>query len=255
MRKAITIAICLIISFCTLAGESKEYYEVLFSKANAQYSNGEFEDAIDTYKKILDAGYESHVLYYNLGNSFFKQDDIPATILYYERALRLAPSDDDILFNLDLANKRIVDKIEPLPKLFYSRWWEALVSAYPVDRWASMFISALFSGFLLLVLFVLSRWTILKKLCFWSGAIVLFLSLIVLTCNIQQMNRITNLNEAVVFTPNVTVMSSPKDSGTKLFVIHEGAKVELLETFEDWQKIALADGNIGWLRKSDFEII
>lgn len=255
MRRIIALTICIIISLYALAGESRVYYEELFGKANEQYSNGEFESATETYQEILDAGYESQEVYYNLGSAFFKENNIPATILYYERALRLTPSDDDILFNLRLANQRIVDKIQPLPELFYTRWWNALVSSYPADRWASMFLIALFSGFLLLVIFVISRRIVLRKLCFWSGAVILFLSLIALTCNIQQMNILTNEHEAIVFSPTVTVMSSPKDASTKLFVIHEGAKVELLETFEEWHKIALADGNIGWLRNSDLEII
>lgn len=255
VRKIIATAICCILSFCALAGESKVYYEALFGKANEQYANGEFESATGTYMKILDAGYESQQVYYNLGSAYFKKNDIPATILYYERALRLAPSDDDILFNLRLANQRIVDKIQPLPKLFYARWWEALVNSYPADRWATMFLLALFSGFLLLALFVISRKVVLKKLCFWSAAGILLLSLIALISNIQQMSRLSNEHEAIVFTATVTVMSAPKDGSTKLFVIHEGAKIQLLETIGDWHKISLADGNIGWLKKSDLEII
>lgn len=255
MKRIIAITTCIIISSFALAGESKVYYEALFGKANEQYANGEFEGATGTYMEILDAGYESQQVYYNLGSAHFKRNDIPATILYYERALRLAPSDDDILFNLRLANQRIVDKIQPLPELFYARWWEALVNSYPADRWATMFLLALFSGFLLLTLFVIVRRVALRKLCFWSATVILFLSLIALTCNIQQMSRLTNELEAIVFTPTVTVMSSPKDASTKLFVIHEGAKIQLLETIGDWHKISLADGNIGWLKKSDLEII
>ena len=123
-----------------VAGQSK-VEQVVFDKANQLYLNGEYSSAREEYQKIINSGFESVELYYNLGNTFYKLGQIPSSILYYEKALILNPKDVDIQFNLDLANRLVVDKINPVNEFFFRKWFRAFAGIIKADSWA--FISVI----------------------------------------------------------------------------------------------------------------
>lgn len=241
--------------FSCIAQDNIAHYETKYLQANKQYSNGAYDSAVMVYEEIISAGYESSVLYFNLGNSYYKLKQVPMAILYYEKAKKLAPDDSDILFNLQLANQHIVDKFEPLPELFYSVWWNKLINAASVDKWGMWVFFSLLYAATVMILFAFSSSVFIRKFLFASGIIAIVISCFSFVFAWQQEAMVTSNSEAIVFTPTVTVKSSPDDNSTSLFVIHEGNRVKLMETVNDWYKIALLDGNVGWLRKDDVKEI
>ncbi len=228
---------------------------ILLEEANKVYNEGSYGQAIELYEKVLENGYTSAEVYYNLGNAFFKQNNFAAAILNYEKAKKIEPNDEDINFNLKIANNRIVDKIETVPELFYLQWWNSLIYALTVDQWGW---TGLISFFLLLVMaliFLLSRIVWLKKLSFWFGLLFLLISISTYALANQKFNSFRKDHEAIVFTPTVTVKSSPSESSIDLFVIHEGTKVELTDNLGDWYEIKIANGSVGWIKNDDIEKI
>lgn len=218
-----------------------------FEKANEFYNQAIYDSALIQYHSILDAGYTSDKLLYNLGNTYFKLKDLPHAILYYEKALKLNPSDENILHNLSIANSMIVDKIEPMPEIFFVVWWRTFYSLLPADTWA--WISIIFFGLsLLLVYFYLTSYKVaVRKLSFFTALMMVFLFVGSFGLASQKYYYTQQINEAIVFVPTITIKSSPSASSVDLFVLHEGTKVTLMDETADWQQIRIANGSIGWL--------
>ncbi len=254
MRNLKILSLTLVLTLVTLCAFSSAE-QLNLAKANKAYSIGSYSVAADLYQKIADAGYVSPELFYNMGNTCFKMNDYARAILWYERARRLDPGNEDINFNLNVANTKISDKIEPLPELFYKRWFGALVEMFSVDTWAMMGICMFITGLLGLVLYMASRVLILRKIGFWSALGLFFLSFFTLIFAWNGYRFSESANEAIVFAPTITVKSSPDDQSTDLFVLHEGAKVKLLDTIGGWYEIRIANGSVGWLPKSTLEKI
>ncbi|MBI4648648.1 MAG: tetratricopeptide repeat protein [Bacteroidia bacterium] len=227
----------------------------LLDSARIYYSKVNYEKAIEIYNKIVSLDFESSAIYYNLGNAYFKSNKIPQAILNYERAKLLNPKDEDILFNLELANKYVVDKINVLPEIFFITWYRNFINMFPSDKWATASLIAFIAFLLLLSLYFYSGKIILKKLGFWFGVLFLAFSLIALFFAYKQKQFSETRNTAIVFSDSVTVKSSPDESGTDLFVIHAGLKVKVEDKVGDWVEIKLTDGNTGWVKEIDVEII
>ncbi len=227
----------------------------LIIKGNLAYNEGLYNDAVESYEKVIGSGYESAELYYNLGNSLFKLNDMPAAILYYEKARKIAPKNEDINYNLSLANSRIIDKIEAVPEFFLKQWWNQLKELFSVDTWAVSGITAFVISLLMALVFFLSGSIFLRKGTFWTGIFMLLITVISFTIAIQKYNQYTQHNEAIVFTPTVTVKSSPSEGSVDLFVIHEGTKVKISDHVEGWSEIRIADGSVGWVRNTAFKTI
>lgn len=229
--------------------------EELFYKANNQYKEGDFSDAINTYENIISQKMASAEVYYNLGNAYYKEKKYPQAILNYERAKRLAPADKDIDMNLKIANLKIVDKIEPIPQLFIIKWLESIQNLMSFSSWLIVIVvfSWLFFGFFAgYILILTKRGKLLSFLIMMFSLVILLISL---GLGISRYNYERNTNEAIVFAANEYVMSSPGQDSSELFVLHEGAKVEILDKVEGWKKIRLADGKEGWMPAESLEII
>jgi tetratricopeptide (TPR) repeat protein len=224
--------------------------DTLFYKANAAYAGEYYEDAIQHYNKIIEEGYESPVLYFNLGNAYFKNNELPPAILYYEKALKLSPNDEDIRFNLQLANARIIDKIEPVPELFIYAWWRSFYNMMPVDSWAVLSVAGFILFIVLFLFYLLSRSMIIRKIAFFSGLVVLVMTIFSFSISYRKYHNFHNQKEAIVFTPTITVKSSPNPNSVDLFVIHEGSKVLIRDQVGDWYEIRIANGSVGWLPAS-----
>lgn len=228
---------------------------LLMEQANTYYDEGEFHTAIEIYEAVLENGYESAALYYNLGNAYFKISDMASSILFYERALLLAPFDQDIRHNLQIANGRIVDKIEPVPELFIFGWWNQLVNMQSLERWAWTSVISFSLTLAMLLVFLLARAVWQKKTGFWTGVVFLVVFAVTFTLANQRYQQIKHPTEGIVFTPTVNVKSSPRENSTDIFVIHEGTKVQVTGELGEWVEIRIADGNQGWIRESDFRRI
>jgi tetratricopeptide (TPR) repeat protein len=232
-------------------GAKQSYLEI----GNAQYAKGKYNDAQESYQKMLDAGAESVALYFNMGNACFKNGDIPSALWYYEKAHKLAPGDEDINFNIRFAGQRTTDKIDEAPELFINKWWRSfilMVSAHTLAIWSVVLILV---ASLLLIAYLFTQSVGFKKTSFF-GAIVLYVfGLIAILIANRQNSYFDNHHQAIIFTSSVIVKSTPAANAKTLFVLHEGTKVDVLETNKTAIRIKLANGNEGWIGVKDVKEI
>lgn len=229
-----------------------------FTKADADkaYQENKYAEAIKMYENILATQGESAVVYYNLGNSYFKEKNMAKAVLNYERALLLNPGDADIRFNLDMARSKTVDQITPATEVFIVTWINLLTNMQSERGWAKIGIVSFICLLVGLALYIFSKRLFVRKIGF-IGAVVL---LVVTVCaNLfarQQKNELMDRTGAIVMSPTVTVKSTPDKSGTELFVLHEGTKVFVEDnSMKGWKEIRLEDGNKGWIPTEAIEII
>jgi tetratricopeptide (TPR) repeat protein len=227
----------------------------IFSTANAQYQKSEFEQAAAQYEKIISLGYESAEVYYNLGNCYFKLNQTGPAILNYERAKKINPDNDDINFNLRLANLRVADRIEPLPEMMLVKALKNILSALSVDGWSKWAVALLWLAFAALAGFMFINISKLRFASFLVGLFALLIAVAFLFIAFQQNNYLQTHRFGIVTVTNTYVKSAPADRGTDLFILREGVKAEILEEASDWRKIKLADGKIGWIQIAHLEVI
>jgi len=245
-----------LIGMLLLTGISSNGQQVeLMDSAATYYSNSSFEKAILAYESILESGYESAELYYNLGNAYYKSNKIPYAILNYERAKKLNANDDDIEFNLRLANTHVIDRIEIIPEFFLSSWWSTLIQLLSSNEWAIVSMGAFLLGLIGLIIFFLSQFTLARQFSFWIGIIFVITSIFAFNFSRKQYWLAKNEPDAIILTPSVVVKSSPSDGGTDLFLIHEGIKVSVTDKLGEWREVKLSDGNEGWIKDIDLMII
>lgn len=225
--------------------------DTAIKEAEVAYTKGDYKSAIDLYEGLLENKGESAAIYYNLGNAYYKDGQIAPAILNYERALLLSPADGDIRFNLQMAKQRSVDKIEPIGEFFLAKWFHAVQNLASADRWGTIGIVCFLLCLVCLSVFFFSRQRRFKQIGFYSAVVLLAIVVVANVFASNQADEITNRTEAIVFSPTVTVKSSPDQSGTDLFVIHEGTKVSIKSTLGEWSEISLEDGNVGWMPSKD----
>lgn len=227
----------------------------MLQAANEAYAKGDFTKAIEWYEAALKEKGESATVYYNLGNSYYKANKIALSILNYERALLLEPGNGDIRFNLEIAKLKTVDKIESVGEFFLTSWFHSIEDSLGTDAWSRFAITCFILLIGCLFLFFFSRKILIKQLGFYTGVCMLVLVIFgnIFACN--QKKSLTQRDSAVIFVPTTTIKSSPSDSGTDLFILHEGAKVKLKNKIGNWNEIETADGNVGWIKGSEIAVI
>ena len=237
-------------STLALTGDNYE----LFKKGNEAFVADDFEASITYYGQVLASGFESAEVYFNTGNAYFKAGDLPNAILYFERAKKLDPDNEDILANLEIANLKTVDKVESKPEIPLTSWWTGFLNQNLIDEWAvkSIYIAFIGLGFMLIFLFT-SSW--LKRISFFTGLFVFLISFLFFFFGQIQKSRHLESKYGIVFAPSVTVKSSPEQDGTRLFVIHEGTKIEVMDEQDNWTEISLMNGNKGWIPTEAFKNI
>jgi tetratricopeptide (TPR) repeat protein len=227
----------------------------LMSEASQHYRNNEYDLAAENYEKLIDRGYEGTALFYNLGNSYFKLGKIGYAILNYERALKVSPSDEDVKHNLTFAYLNTSDRIEPLPKFFLFEWWETLLSSFSVNGW-SYFTYAVYILLLVqIAAYFFARSIVQQKIILLSSLAVVVVFVLSVSMLIVKINREETHIEGIIVEQSVTVKTSPDLKSTDAFLIHEGLKVKLEDNLDDWIKIRLADGKVGWVEKNLVERI
>ncbi len=235
------------------AGFAAQQPEATFAQANHYYNEAIYDSALMAYHDVLDSGFESAALYYNLGNTYFKLRDFPSAILYFEKARKLAPADEDILFNIALANNMIVDRIEPLPQMFYRIWWNQFYGLFDADTWAWISVFLFVATLALLLLYLVAGRLLWRKLGFFVGLLMLIVFIGSFGLASQKYYYTQEVNEAILFAPTITVKSAPSANSVDLFVLHEGTKVFLLDELDDWAKIRIANGSVGWLPRESMK--
>ena len=223
----------------------------LVKTGNNLYAKGQYYHAINVYEQVVDSGYEASELYFNLGNAYYKVNNIALAILNYERAKKLNPRDGDITHNLAIANAHVVDKIDIIPEFFLKNWITNIVNITGSDIWAIISISSFILFLLLFLIYLFSGRIGIKKLSFWLGILIFFISISSFYSSLRRKVILTLHNSAIIITPTVTAKSSPAETGVDLFVIHEGSRVKIVDSIDIWNEIKLSDGKRGWIRKID----
>jgi F0F1-type ATP synthase membrane subunit c/vacuolar-type H+-ATPase subunit K len=226
-----------------------------FQEGNEAYKNADYKRARQCYEELVQSGVESAEVYFNLGNCYYKSGKIASAILNYHRAQRLDPTDDDISFNLSLAESRITDKIDPAPQFFIVKWWRMLVGLQTAGVWSSIGIVGIWSLFIAAGIFFVSSSPTLKKAMFTTGIVALVMISLMFIFAYRQHKTTMRDESAIVFAPSVSVKSEPQEESKDLFVLHEGTHVEVLGGDGAWCKVRIADGSVGWLRRNTIEII
>jgi tetratricopeptide (TPR) repeat protein len=254
-RLPFTIPLKIILLFL-LAGIAQNISaQEVVQQANEAYTQGEFDRAIDLYQKVIEENGVSADAYYNIGNSYYRTNKIASAILYYERALLLSPGDKDIRFNLEIAKLKTVDKIEPIDEFFLTDWYIAVQDLYSTNQWSKIAFTCFILFIGALVLFFFTRKIFIKKLGFYSGIVLLVFVVLANIFAYNQKKKLSDRKTAIVFAATVNIKSSPDNSGTDLFILHEGAKVKIKNQLGNWKEIETADGNVGWIKSTDMEII
>jgi len=241
--------------FLPLASFATDDANALLIRGNNYYAKGQFKEALSSYKLILADDYESPVVYFNMGDASFKLGEIPAALLYFERARKLSPNDENIQFNIRLANSKIKDKVTQVPRFFLSEWWDALVFVVSANAWAVWTVILVFIASGLLIVYFLAKERVIKKTAFYVAISLFLLGALTIVFSASQREYLKNNQEAIVFSNMVTIKGEAGDQGKALFVIHAGTKVKLEARSKAWVKIVLGNGNGGWMKMSDLQEI
>lgn len=242
MQKLIPI-IAIFFSFSGFANQLQDS----IAAGNKAYADEQYKKAISRYEFVIKQGYQAPQLYYNLANAYFKDNEIAYAIYYYEKAKLLAPKDENINFNLELARSKTLDKIEAVPEIFYIRWWKSIRMMFTTDTWSKMAIFLIFHALFLLILYFVSPRSGLKKISFFTAISMFFMAILFFIFAYSSNKHQTNSKEAIIFATSVTAKSSPDEGSTDLFVLHEGTKVVVTDELSNWLEIKIADGSIGWV--------
>ncbi len=219
---------------------------------DSAYARQDYERAIRLYRKSA----PSAAVCYNLGNCYYRMDSMAQAVLWYERASMLSPGDADIRFNLDMARSKTIDKITPRHQLFFVGWWQSLVSLMSVDAWARLAILFFALALVSLGLYVYAQPLWLRKTGFTAFVLLFLLCVVGNVCALAGRSRILHRASAIVMSPSAVVKSTPASSGSDLFVLHEGTRVEVRDsTLRQWAEVELSDGKIGWIEKKQIEVI
>jgi tetratricopeptide (TPR) repeat protein len=234
---------------------AKTTADSLFLTANTSYAEGNYQNAREQYEAILVRGFESAEVYYNLGNCYYNQEDYPRAILNYERALLLDPGNDNIKFNLAKARIFTIDKIEEIPQFVIRRWINSIIILMHSNAWAIVSLLSFVIMLAMFLIYFLSTNISRKRAGFYLAIIALMVSVGSYYLASKSKQLVVNSNGAIVMNATVTIKGSPRDTGTDLFIIHEGTKVSIVNSLDDWYEIKLSDGKQGWLRSSTIEPI
>ena len=245
---SLTLVIVLFLS----ANLTAQTPDELMKSANKLYQQGDYELAIQSYQKILGQGFESGATYYNLGNSYFKTGKLGYAIYSYEKGLKIEPNDEDLAYNLKIANSRTVDKISQLPKLFIVSWWEGLVTSLNISGWSFVVMILFWILLSSIAIYLFSRRTRLQRISFLISSVSLSVLIIAVVILFARVNREAATDYGILLEQAYSVKVSPDIQSNDAFVIHEGIKFTLEDRVNDWAKIRLIDGKVGWIQKNVF---
>lgn len=247
----IILVLCFILQEITVQSQEN----AIFNQANKAYMQKDYPTAISLYSDIISAGNVSADVYYNLGNAYFKNNQLSNAILWYERALRIEPSNEDIIHNIAFANSRITDEMEIMPVFFLNRWFKNMYSLLSSTAWAVASIVLCVCLFLLVVILCLSL-SVKRRIFLFFASIAMFLFVAMsITFAYMQHKQSMRKDEAIIMRMSVVVKSMPDKAGTDLFTVHEGLKVQLMDKVGNWIEVVFPNGHKGWIEETSVEII
>ena len=227
----------------------------IFENANNLYKEGKFNEAIIGYKKIEAKDSISAALYYNLGNSYYKLNDVATSIYYYEKTLLMDPLHKDAANNLAFAKRMTIDTIEALPKTFLQRLENKYLQKLSYNEWAKLSVVFSVLGALLFLLFYSTDISKKKRIYFLSSVVSFLLLIVAVGITYHQHQKANNTEYAIIFSPKVNVNNAPTLNSETVFELHEGTKVTVLDNVDNWRKIKLADGKTGWIALENLKML
>ena len=227
----------------------------LWDLASTAYLNGDYAAAVEAYETLAAQGWSSAKLYYNLANACFKEEQLSRAILYYRRALRLDPGDEDTRYNLSVAEARTKDKIEQVPEFFLAQWLRGIRRTMSCTAWSILSLVLLACALGLVLLFRLASQLAWRKAGLYGSLVATLLFLLTTGFAIGERRSMLDRSEAVVMASSASVKSAPDHAATDLFVLHEGTTVRITDRLDRWCEVTIADGKKGWIEQSKIEII
>ena len=226
-----------------------------FYQGVTYFTAGSYKEALQVWTEIYNTGYRSANLDYNIGNAYFKLNNIPSAILFYERAYLLKPADENINYNLQIARTLNVDRFQEIPELFFVKWYNFVSLFLSTNSWAKVSITSFILFLLLLSLYIYSPRHRYKVIGFWLAIFFIIMSLTSLAFTARNKSLVYDSHKAIISSPVVSGKSSPDKSGNDLFVLHEGTKVTIEDEVGEWYEIRLSDGNKGWVPLNSITVI
>jgi len=255
MRNYFLILLCILSTCFAVSAANSPTAEQQYEKASKLYKSGNYAEASMQYQNLVNDGKKSTALFFNLGNCYYKTGDYAKAILNYERAKKIAPADEDIEYNLKLANAKASDKIDPIPQLFYEKWWSIFITTFSPTEWSAFAIITLWIAAGIFLIYLFAKTVEKKKKSFYAATIIFGLSLCLFIVARSANRLIYNYRFAIIMDSSAYAKSAPDAKGTNLFLLHNGTKVEIVEEQEGWKKIKIANGNTGWMSNEALESI
>lgn len=227
----------------------------LFEEGNSLYNNGKYAEAIDKYQAILENEKQSAELYFNLGNAHYKLNHIAPSVYYYEKALQLAPNDRDIKNNLAFAQNMTIDAIQKVPELGFSKFIRQAINALNFDSWAILSVVFMVLFVTSFLIYYFTDFTNKKRFMFIGSLVSVLFCVLFLVFAFKKYNIDKKDNPAIVFAQESFVRTEPNLTSLEAFTLHEGTKVQVLDTVNNWKKIIIADGKTGWIVSDDIKLL
>lgn len=254
MRKLLFIFLFIISSLNYSFSLTKDSLNIVFHQANEYYAKKDYKEAVLKYQAIADFGIHSFDLYYNLGNAYFKSDELGNALLYYHKAYKLSPNDKEVNFNIHFAERHTIDKIETPEEFFLLKWWKTVFLMFSLSTWTTLLYVCLFFASFGFIVYLLINQLLFKKIGFYSGSISLLLSVLFYIIGNAQYSYFNSTDAGIIHALSTTVRSAPIN-GEKLFILHEGTKVNILDEHDGAVNISLSNGKSGWVSKEDIREI
>jgi tetratricopeptide (TPR) repeat protein len=227
----------------------------LLQKAEKAYDARKYEEAIESYEKLIKEGFTSYQLYFNLGNSYYRNEELGKAIYYYELARKMEPNDEDVRINLAIASAKTIDKIDAKENFFISAVKSNVLSYFSTTVWAWLTIFSFALACVLFFVFVCSATLLIKRVSFLLSCIFLIGFAVTYFLGYSAKKARYENKFAIILTKEIRVMNEPTSMAKGKFNLHEGTKIRVVESNGDWVLIKLDNGNEGWVRLSDVGII
>lgn len=244
-----------VILFAAITVFANENADTLIARAETYYTQKQYDSALTLYMQVYDQNLHSADLFYNIGNTYFRSDDLARSILWYERALLVNPKHHEARVNLEFVNARQIDKVVALPLGIVAQFFQKTHQMFNYTTWAVLSLAFLALFLAAVAGFLFAQTVKMKKLSFGVGIFALVLAVLSFFCATAHKNFIENNNEAIVLEPTIVIKNEPNNKATDLVTVHEGLKVQLLKTYGEWANVRLLDGKEGWVKKGSVERI
>jgi tetratricopeptide (TPR) repeat protein len=248
MKKLLYILVCF---FLSVTGFSKD----ILKEAEKAYDSKKYQEAIELYEKLISEGYKSYQLYFNLGNAYYRNNDLGKAIYYYELARKAEPNDEDVRINLGIASAKTIDKIDSKENFFISAVKTNILSSFSTATWAWLTIISLFGAAVFFFLFVSSTHVLLKRISFLLSCVLVISFVFTYGLGYSAVKARYENKFAIILAKEIKIMNEPTAMAKVKFTLHEGTKIRVVENNGDWLLIKLDNGNEGWVKINDVGII